>query len=330
VDDVSRRLAVVILVAALFGVAATGVALRAFPHRATVVETVSSARAVRPTPGPAVVATPSLGLWDLNLLRSPASALAPETLPANARRVDVSVLAYHLVDDAPLAQFHGRYTRAMTVSVESFDRQMAALHAHGYRTVSPYDVYRAMAGVAKLPARAVVLTFDDGYADNYTNVFPVLKRHGFTATFFVITHMIGNRGYMTWTELAKMRAAGMFVESHTVTHPPLAKIAVAAARVELIKSRAVLRQMLGVDSRVLCYPFGSYDAAVVKEARAAGYIMAFTTRLGKRMEPQDVFALPRVGVGSHEMVSTFLASLAVGPSAADPRAPSRPTGGSRG
>jgi peptidoglycan/xylan/chitin deacetylase (PgdA/CDA1 family) len=309
---------------------ATGVALRAFAHRATVVQTVGSAAAVRPTPKPAVVPTPSLGLWDLSLLRSPASALAPETLPANARRVDVTVLAYHLVDDAPLTLFHGRYTRAMTVSVESFDRQMAALRANGYRTVSPYDVYRAMAGVGKLPARAVVLTFDDGYADNYTNVFPVLKQYGFTATFFVITDMIGNRGYMTWTELAKMRTAGMFIESHTVTHPPLAKITVAAARVELIKSRAVLRQMLGVDSRVLCYPFGSYDAAVIKEARAAGYTMAFTTRLGKRMEPQDVFALPRVGVGRHEMISAFLASLAVGPSTADLRGPSSPAGGSGG
>jgi peptidoglycan/xylan/chitin deacetylase (PgdA/CDA1 family) len=314
VVDVSRRFAIIVLVVAVFTVAAIGVVAYAFARNEAVVLTKGPLHQGYPMPAAAAaVATPSLGLWDLNPLRSPASRLQPEVLPADAHEVTVPVLAYHLIDDAPNTFFHGRYTRAMTVGVEAFDGQMEALRAYGYRTVSPYDLYRAMAGVGELPARSVILTFDDGYADNYNNVFPVLKRHGFTATFFVITDMIGHRGYMTWPELARMRAAGMFIESHTVTHPPLASIAVVAARKELTKSRGVLRQKLGVDSRVLCYPFGSYNAQIMKEARAAGYIMAFTTQPGRLMRPQDVFALPRVGVGRRATTSAFLRSLTTAP-----------------
>ncbi|MCL4367594.1 MAG: polysaccharide deacetylase family protein [Actinobacteria bacterium] len=304
----SRRFALIVLVAAVFAVVAIGAVVHAFRPGSAVSprQPPQGSRAKETT---TVASTPNLDLWELNVLRSPGSAFRPEVLPANARHVTVPVLAYHLIDDAPTTFFHGRYTRAMTVSVEAFDRQMQALRAHRYRTVSPYDVYRAMAGVAALPAHSVVLTFDDGYADNFTNVFPVLRRHGFTATFFVITDMIGHRGYMTWPELAKMRAAGMFIESHTVTHPSLAKIADAAARTELTKSREVLREKLGVDSRVICYPFGNYNARIIEDARAAGYIMGFTTRGGTLMQPQEVLALPRVGVGRRETPSDFLRSI---------------------
>lgn len=166
-----------------------------------------------------------------------------------------------------------------------------------------------MAGLTALPPRAVALTFDDGYRDNYTNVFPVLRRYGFTATFFVITGKVGHPGYMSWAELREMSAAGMLIESHTVTHPVLTRLPAPALERELVQSRQALWLNLGIDSRVLCYPYGAYDPGVMGAARAAGYIMAFTTKPGLVMEPLAIFALPRVAVGHHESRADFLRSF---------------------
>jgi peptidoglycan/xylan/chitin deacetylase (PgdA/CDA1 family) len=233
----------------------------------------------------------------------------PAPLPPTARALRIPILAYHLIDDAPPSLFRGRFAREMTVSITSFDRQMTALRAKGYHTVTPYQVYRAISGLAPLPPRSVVLTFDDGYRDNFTNVFPVLRRHGYTATFFVITGAVGCKGYMSWPELREMSTAGMLIESHTVTHPVLTRIPLLAVERELVQSRQALRHNLGVDSRVLCYPYGKYNPSVIDAARAAGYLMAFTTRAGLTMEPQAIFALPRVPVRHRESADTFLRSL---------------------
>jgi peptidoglycan/xylan/chitin deacetylase (PgdA/CDA1 family) len=235
--------------------------------------------------------------------------LLPAPLPATAQSLRIPILAYHFIDNAPPSPFRGPLAREMTVSAKSFNRQMTALRAKGYHTVTPYQVYRAMAGLAPLPPRSVVLTFDDGYRDNYTNVFPILQRHGFTATFFVITGEVGRQGYMSWAELQGMSAAGMLIESHTVTHPVLTRIPLLAVRRELVQSRQALWHNLGIDARVLCYPYGTYNSSVIDAARAAGYVMAFTTRAGLVMEPQAIFALPRVPVGHHEGPVAFLRSL---------------------
>jgi peptidoglycan/xylan/chitin deacetylase (PgdA/CDA1 family) len=235
--------------------------------------------------------------------------LLPAPLPAAARALRIPILAYHLIDTAPPSPFQGPKALEMTVSTKSFDRQMTALRAMGYHTVTPYQVYRAMAGLAPLPPRPLALTFDDGYRDNYTNVFPVLRRYGFTATFFVITGKVGRQGYMSWAELREMSAAGMLIESHTVTHPVLTRIPLPAVERELVQSRQALWHNLGIDARVLCYPYGTYNSSVIGAARAAGYVMAFTTRAGLIMEPQAIFALPRVPVGHHERPAAFLRSL---------------------
>jgi peptidoglycan/xylan/chitin deacetylase (PgdA/CDA1 family) len=223
----------------------------------------------------------------------PVSAVFPSALPAGAVSVDVPILMYHYVDDEPPPA--GRYAADLTVKTGDFRVQMGCLAAHAYTTVSLVDVYLAMAGLKELPPKPVVLTFDDGGVDNYEVAFPILQEFGFTATFFVITGPTGRgkEGQMTWDQLREMAAAGMSIQSHTVSHPDLRGVSKARLEAELVDSRQAIAAAIGEPSRVLSYPAGAYNERVIEAVRAAGYVMAVGTDKGSKVDPTGVFNLKR-------------------------------------
>lgn len=164
---------------------------------------------------------------------------------------------------------------------ELFERQMAFLDGAGYRTVS-LERALGLAG-APLPERPVVLTFDDGTLDFWQHARPVLERHGFTATLFVVSGSVGGRSdwdgdlgeparpLMGWDRIRELHAAGFEIGSHTHTHRPLTDLGDADARSELDRSFRVLAEELGDPPKFLAYPRGSYDTRHKRLAREAGY-----------------------------------------------------------
>jgi peptidoglycan/xylan/chitin deacetylase (PgdA/CDA1 family) len=235
----------------------------------------------------------------------PVSAMLPSALPADASAVDVPILMYHYVDEEPPPA--GPYAADLTVKTENFEAQMVYLFTNDYSTISLADAYLAMAGLKELPPKPVVLTFDDGGADNYEVAFPILKEFGFTATFFIITGPAGRgkEGQMTWDQLREMAAAGMSVQSHTVSHPDLRGVSKARLETELVDSRQAIAAAIGEPSYVLCYPAGAYNARVIEAARAAGYVMAVATDKGSGFEPAGVFELKRRRVGPFTTLAGF-------------------------
>ncbi len=224
----------------------------------------------------------------------PVSATLPSTLPAGAIAVDVPILMYHYVDEEPPPA--GPYAADLTVKTEDFEAQMEYLFTNDYCTISFADVYLAMAGLKELPPKPVVLTFDDGGEDNYKVAFPMLKKFGFTATFFVITGPAdrGKEGQMTWDQLREMAAAGMSVQSHTVSHPDLRGVSRARLETEMVESRQAIAVAIGEPSYVLCYPAGAYNTKVIEAVRAAGYVMAVATDKGGGFELAGLFKLKRL------------------------------------
>lgn len=198
----------------------------------------------------------------------------------------VPILYYHSV-----MQEKGNELR---MPPEQFEAQMAYLHDRGYQSVSLEQLYLASYGSGTLPVKPFVITFDDGYVDNFTNAFPILAKHGFTATVFMITSYIDGEGFMTWNQLKELVANGWEIESHTTSHPYMTKVDPITVLSELHQSKELLERKLGKPVKFFAYPYGDLNANVVQAVKDTGHLMAVSTERGWADVKMDVWRVHRV------------------------------------
>ncbi len=177
---------------------------------------------------------------------------------------------------------------------EQFEAQMAYLQDKGYQSVSLEQLYQALYKGGTLPAKPFVITFDDGYADNYTTAFPILTKHGFTATIFMVTSYINGKGFMSSKQLKELVANGWEIEGHTTNHPYLTKIDSPTLLSELNSSKEQLEKELGQPVNFFAYPYGDLNANVVQALKELGYRMALTTERGWADVKADAWHVRRV------------------------------------
>ena len=217
--------------------------------------------------------------------------------------MQVPVLFYHKIDrPAPDALVRGGFTPPAR-----FARQMAYLKRHGYvfYTASELiDHYRAH-GV--FPPNGISVTLDDGWEDNYTKAFPVLRRLGIKATIFTIPSCIGQTAYkaqaagegarphLTREEILEMSAHGIEFGSHTLNHKLLHEISPAEVREEVFEAKRQLEELLQKPCKTLAYPAGFFSDAAKEVVREAGHIAAFTTHYGPA-HALDLYALNRTEI----------------------------------
>jgi peptidoglycan/xylan/chitin deacetylase (PgdA/CDA1 family) len=226
---------------------------------------------------------------------------------------------YHLVSDDVPGSFGG-----YTVTPAQFAGQVRALRRLGVTSISPEDLRVAHLDGRPLPARAVVITFDDGFRDCLRHAAPVLHDAGLRATMYVVAGLLGKTSrwlqregldhlpLISSAEARELEQAGIECQSHSFSHPRLAELDTADITRELTSSRAVLEDELGHPVRDLAYPHGSYDDRVIAEAREAGYLSGCTTRPGKALPYDDVLAVPRVKVDGRGGSVDFLARVTTG------------------
>ena len=214
----------------------------------------------------------------------------------------VIVLNYHKVDN----QNH-----SLSVLPPDFEQQMAFLKENGYHTVTPHEMYMAFTDGAPLPTNPVLITFDDGYADNYTYAYPILKKYGMKAAIFVITSLMGKPGYLTWGQAAEMEASGVVsIESHTVTHGSLTDLTDEQIRYELTEAKHDIEQRLGKEVEFLAYPTGAYNLHIASLVQEAGYKGAFTVRYGNMDRAANFYAIERVPIfHTSDTFASFLERL---------------------
>lgn len=211
-----------------------------------------------------------------------------------------------------------------TVTPAAFARQMRVLVGLGYRAITLDDVVAARSAGSPLPRRSVVITFDDGFADAVRHAVPVLVRRGLTATFFVVTGLVGRMS--EWTRrnrgiemalagapmLREISDAGFTVGSHAVTHRPLAELEESESRYELRHSRRRLEDLLGREVRHLAYPFGSANDVVRAAAAECGYRTACSTIAGLSPDDEDLLMLRRIHVAGSDSIADFVSRLRTG------------------
>jgi peptidoglycan/xylan/chitin deacetylase (PgdA/CDA1 family) len=218
------------------------------------------------------------------------------------------VLLYHrVVPEPPDRDPFGNFT-----SAGAFAAHLRWLRAGGWRSVSLGQVAAALAGGPPLPSRAVAITFDDGYRDNFEHAWPLLRHHGFQATVFLVSGAVGgdssfdsSAGYdpapmLSAAEIRLMHSAGVEFGSHTRSHPEsLPRLSDGALDGELAGSRRDLEAILDCPVDVFAYPHSRHDERVEKAVIAAGYRLA-CGGTGTRLEPACVNRVlpPAAGDGS--------------------------------
>jgi peptidoglycan/xylan/chitin deacetylase (PgdA/CDA1 family) len=226
--------------------------------------------------------------------------------------MSIPILMYHQIDAPPP---RGTPLRGLVVSPGSFARQMFLLKCLGYTGLSMRRLEPYLSGENK--GRVVGITFDDGYQNNLQNALPVLKRHGFSATCYAVSGMIGafniwdrdigvaQKPLMSADEWQIWLKSGMEIGSHTCSHADLTKLSAAAAAHEIAASRRELEDDLGCEVRHFCYPYGRFDATHREMVQKAGYASATTTRRGRVQTRDDLYTLRRVLVAQASTLVQF-------------------------
>lgn len=208
----------------------------------------------------------------------------------------------------PVLMYHSvAYEKNNPVRIpqEKFKEQMKYLKDNGYSTLSLDDLYSYFEEGVSVPAKSVVLTFDDGYEDNYKNAYPILKEYGFKASIFMITGSIDKKSYLTSSELKELDENGISIESHTVTHCKLQELSYDEQLKEFKNSKETLEKLLNKKVIYAAYPYGSYNKDTIKAAKDAGYTMAFTTDGRWSGKEDGLLTLDRVYISGFFNLDTF-------------------------
>jgi peptidoglycan/xylan/chitin deacetylase (PgdA/CDA1 family) len=189
----------------------------------------------------------------------------------------------------------------LAVAPDVFGRQLAYLHEAGFSTLTAGELAAFLCdGTGELPEKPVVLTFDDGYGDFYTEALPAMKQHGFTGTLFQTTGWVGRQDVATrmlnWGELAEIEQAGVEIGAHTVRHPQLDQLSEKDLRDELYASKSALEDHLGLAVPGLAYPYGYSSRRVREVARELGYTYAYSVDNTMTTKAAGRFTFPRLTV----------------------------------
>jgi len=217
--------------------------------------------------GPAATATP-----------------APRTDAASmAARANVPVLCWHQIRSATGAD--SARDRAYIVSPKALAEQLEALDRAGYHPVTGESLVAHVAIGKPLPPKPVLLTFDDASAGQYTRAVPLLRRHRFVATFFVMSVVLDKPGWMTSAQVKRLARGGMTIAAHTYDHHLVPEYAGEDWDTQLLGPQAKLSKLIGHHVRLFAYPSGLWNREAFAHLDAAGYVAAF--QLADKLDRRD-------------------------------------------
>ena len=280
------------------------------------------------TPLPTNTATAQPIANEVPVQQNPTVVLTPISIgpPAPdgvARTADVPILMYHYISASPSASDRIRY--GLSVPPEMFEAQLKLLQDNGFTTVSLRELYEYLAIGTALPDKPIVLTFDDGYIDNYTNAFPLLQKYSMIGTFFVLTGPAddGEPTYLSWDMIQEMNNAGMDIQLHSRDHLDMRNRPRDWLVFQIIGGRQSIEGHTGKPVIFMAYPSGKYDAGVQSFLRDTNFWAAVTTAPGSRHVLQNALSWDRVRVSGQLRLQDFAKLLGI-TTAAQRTAP-RPT-----
>jgi peptidoglycan/xylan/chitin deacetylase (PgdA/CDA1 family) len=261
---------------------------------------VTGSSSPRPSTSSSAVASasPSATSRAGGLPRRPHIVASPQPVP---------ILVYHHIEEKPTGP------RLVDMSTRLFRKQMAWLARNGYQAVTLRRVYDAWTGEGVLPPKPIVLTFDDGYADQVRNAAPVLRGYHWPAELDLVSSALYTGDDPPATSLTPEMVQGLLdsgwgLESHSVSHLDLTHLWGSKLHHELVDSRTRLEELFDVQVDFFCFPGGIYNKRVKLAVRRAGYLAATGTRYGAAT-PRDLFSLARIYAYGGETMTDFAARI---------------------
>lgn len=241
----------------------------------------------------------------LNVLRNVLSNLLYYFRPLS-KKAEIRILMYHRINDSYPDD-------RLCVSLLEFKKQMEFLKKNSFEVISLQEAVRLLSNkqaqtevkISRYDKPKIVITFDDGYLDNYTHAFPVLKEYNFAATIFLTVNNIGVKSeFLTWEYISEMTQSKITLGSHSMTHAKLAGIPIDKAKWEIFDSRKLIQEK-GVACDYFCYPKGDYNSEVPDLVKKASYQAALTTHPGPNRCGQNLFALRRTEISGRDNIFDF-------------------------
>lgn len=238
------------------------------------------------------------------------SSVSEKQVGIETFEVKVPILTYHHIRDVLLVT--DRSDIEFSVSPSSLNEQLAYLHDKGFQTLSLGDLAESFENRQPLPPKSVILTFDDGFRDFYTNAFPIIKKYNLRVVSFYPVNYTSYPNYMDWSMLREIHNSGLVdVQSHTLSHFLLTRLTPEEARKEIFESKKNLEEGLRKKVYYLAYPYGDYNEDIVNLVREANYRLAFGTRSGTELHSSEKLFLRRVTVSGFDTLETFKIKLQV-------------------
>lgn len=225
------------------------------------------------------------------------------TVKVQTKKIDtisLPILMYHYVEF--VRDPKDTIRKSLDVNPFIFEKQLKNIKENGLTTYFVRDIPDIFSGKIKDGgSNKIILTFDDGYEDFYTDAFPLLKKYNAKATIYIIYDFIGRRGFLNKAEIKELIASGLIeVGSHTLDHSFLKSASPEVAKKQIVDSKSLLEKTFGITVNTFAYPYGAFNQSDVKLVQDAGYIAAVTVARGTKQSDNNIFDLYRLRAGGYE------------------------------
>ncbi|KGP74605.1 polysaccharide deacetylase family protein [Pontibacillus yanchengensis] len=237
----------------------------------------------------------------------------------------IPVLMYHrIIDDSDISDVHFNENNNLleTVVLKSeFEKQMQYLHDEGYAVLNLQEFLSFIKNEFEVPEKSVLITFDDGFKDNFTEAYPVLKSYGFTAVDFIVTGLVSEQKteydprefqYFSLHDIKNSCDVFQF-QTHTYNFHQRTEdgkaFLVSKSKEEIKSDLKKSLQNLNNAKIAIAYPYGSYDKEAIEAVKDIGFNVAFTVQGIKAKPSKDIYEVPRIAITSDDSIGDFRQKL---------------------
>lgn len=210
--------------------------------------------------------------------------------------LEIPILMYHYVEI--VKDEKDTIRKSLNTEPKVFENQVITLKNNGYKFIWPKEIPEILKNKDLQSEKYIVISFDDGYKDFYTDAYPILKRHNIKAVNYIPYYFLDKPNYMSSEDVKKIAAEGLVeIGSHTLRHTSLTSVSKEIAFEEILNSKKYLETKFEIEVKSFAYPYGFYDKDIANMVEKAGYTNAVTVEKGKKVSISNLFTLQRIRPG---------------------------------